>query len=93
MADYLDGQLKNGTVELNKFVEWYCAGGGIVIKPYASGVDENGHPTAIKLDFVRSVDFFPCAYNNEIVTAAVFVEGKIPTQNTRGDGLWFLQGS
>lgn len=76
MADYLDGQLKNGTVELNKFVEWYCAGGGIVIKPYASGVDENGHPTVIKLDFVRSVDFFPCAYSNEMVTAAVFVEGK-----------------
>lgn len=76
MAEYLDGQLKNGTVELNKFVEWYCAGGGISIKPYVSGVDENGQPTAIKLDFVRSVDFFPCAYNNEMVTAAVFVEGK-----------------
>ena len=76
MAEYLDGQLKKDTLELEKFVEWYCAGGGIAIKPYVSGVDENGQPTAIKLDFVRSVDFFPCAYDNEMITAAVFVEGK-----------------
>lgn len=76
MAEYLDDQLKKSTIELSKFVEWYCAGGGIAIKPYVSGVDENGRPTEIKLDFVRSVDFFPCAYNNEMVTAAVFVEGK-----------------
>lgn len=40
MAEYLDGQLKKDTLELEKFVEWYCAGGGIAIKPYVSGVDE-----------------------------------------------------
>lgn len=76
MAEYLDRQLKKDLIDLNKFVEWYCAGGGIAIKPYVAGVDEYGKPTAIKLDFVRSVDFFPCAYDNEMVTAAVFVESK-----------------
>ena len=76
MAEYLDRQLKKDLIDLNKFVEWYCAGGGIAIKPYVAGVNEHGKPTAIKLDFVRSVDFFPCAYDNEMVTAAVFVESK-----------------
>lgn len=76
MAEYLDKQLKKDTVELKKFVEWYCAGGGIAIKPYVSGIDDSGRPTTIRLDFVRSIDFFPCAYTNEMITAAVFVEGK-----------------
>ena len=76
MAEYLDKQLKKDTVELKKFVEWYCAGGGIAIRPYVSGIDDSGRPTTIRLDFVRSIDFFPCAYTNEMITAAVFVEGK-----------------
>lgn len=76
MAKYLNKQLERDLTDLSKFVEWYCVGGGIAIKPYVSGADENGQPTAIKLDFVRSVDFFPCAYDNERITAAVFMEGQ-----------------
>ena len=36
-------------------------------------IDENGKPTAIELDFVKAVDFFPCAFNNkgEITAAGV----------------------
>lgn len=77
MGEFLDKQLKEQLKELNKFMELYCAGGGIIIKPYVGGIDENGQPTDIELDFVKTVDFYPCAFNSKgTVTAAVFVDGK-----------------
>ncbi len=77
MGEFLNKQIEDQLTELPKYVEWYCAGGGIVVKPYVTDVDDNGNPTAIELDFVKSVDFFPCAFSQKgEVTAAVFVEGK-----------------
>lgn len=77
MAEFINKQLQGQLVELNKFVELYCAGGGIAIKPYVTNVGIGGIPTAIEIDFVKTFDFFPCAFNSKgEVTAAVFVEGK-----------------
>lgn len=77
MADFINEQLKDQLTDLNKFVEMYCEGGAIAVKPFVTNIDENGKPTAIELDFVKAVDFFPCAFNNKgEITAAVFVEGK-----------------
>ena len=77
MAAFINEQLKDQLTDLNKFVEMYCADGAIVVKPFVTNIDENGKPTAIELDFVKAVDFFPCAFNNKgEITAAVFVEGK-----------------
>lgn len=77
MAAFINEQLKDQLTDLNKFVEMYCEGGAIAVKPFVTNIDENGRPTAIELDFVKAVDFFPCAFNNKgEITAAVFVEGK-----------------
>lgn len=77
MADFINKQLKEQLVELTKFVELYCAKGGIVLKPYVKNSDENGNPTSIGIDFVQADDFYPCAFNNNgLVTAATFVQSK-----------------
>ena len=65
MAAFINEQLKDQLTDLNKFVEMYCEGGAIAVKPFVTNIDENGRPTAIELDFVKAVDFFPCAFNNK----------------------------
>ena len=77
MADFINEQLADQLGDLSKFVELYCEGGGIAVKPFVTDVDQSGRPTAIELDFVKTVDFYPCAFNGKgDVTAAVFVEEK-----------------
>lgn len=77
MADFINEQLEEQFVELTKFVELYCAKGGIVLKPYVMDADENGNPTSIGVDFVQADDFYPCAFNSKgLVTAATFVQSK-----------------
>lgn len=59
MGEFLNKQIEDQLTELPKYVEWYCAGGGIVVKPYVTDVDDNGNPTAIELDFVKKCRFLP----------------------------------
>ena len=43
MGEFLNKQIEDQLTELPKYVEWYCAGGGIVVKPYVTDVDDNGN--------------------------------------------------
>lgn len=77
MGDFINKQLGEQLVDLTKFMELYCAKGGIVLKPYIMDSDENGNPTSIGIDFVQADDFYPCAFNSKgMVTAATFVQSK-----------------
>ena len=42
MAAFINEQLKDQLTDLNKFVEMYCAGGAIAVKPFVTNIDEKG---------------------------------------------------
>ena len=68
--DYLNEQYQTFLKEIRKNVEYACAKGGIVFKPYVNG--EN-----IEIDYVQAEDFYPTAFNSRgEVTGAVFLEYK-----------------
>jgi A118 family predicted phage portal protein len=65
-ADYLNNQFEKILDALRQQVEYGCAKGGLMIKPYASG--EN-----IMVDYVQADCFFPVAFDaNGNITACVF---------------------
>lgn len=68
--DYLQEQYKKVLSDLRKYVEYGCAKGGLVFKPYIDG-------DTIAVDYVQADKFFPVAYNSKgEVTSAVFIEQK-----------------
>lgn len=76
-ATYLQDQLGVMLSNLSNITELWCALGGIVLKPFAAGEDENGNPDHIELDVVQANRFYPTAFNsNREVTGAVFVDSK-----------------
>lgn len=68
--DFLQKQYENVLDDLRRYVEYACAKGGLVFKPYIDG-------NTIAVDYVQADRFFPTAYNSKgEVTSAVFVEQK-----------------
>lgn len=69
-ADYLQDQLEPFLSRIRSHVEYACATGGIVFKPYMDG-------EGISIDCVRTSAFFPLAFNSKgEITSAAFVEQK-----------------
>lgn len=70
MADYLYEQTEFFRADLKKWVEYACASGGVVLKPY---IDSNG----INIDVVKQGQFFPTAFSgNGKLTGVIFPEFK-----------------
>ena len=69
-AAFLDQELKKVKTDLSDIVEYACAGGGLILKPYISGQH-------IAIDYVQSDSFFPVAFDSaKQITAAIFPEFK-----------------
>lgn len=69
-AEYIKTQMSTILAHIRQYVEFACAKGGIVFKPYPS---LNG----IAIDVVHADNFFPVAFNNNgEITAAIFPEFK-----------------
>ena len=65
-AEYLDNEFAKVKKDLSDIVEYACAGGGLILKPYISGEH-------IAVDYIHSDNFFPVAFNSaKQVTAAIF---------------------
>lgn len=76
-ATFIKEQMDTALDNMSNIVEMWCALGGVVLKPYAAGEDENGNPDEIMVDVVQANRFFPTAFNsNKEVTGAVFVDTK-----------------
>lgn len=70
-ADFLKEQLQPVFLNLQKYVEYAAALGGMVLKPTA-------HDGGVAVDAVLADDFYPTAFNARgEITAAAFVERKI----------------
>lgn len=68
--DFLKVQYNKVLNDLRRYVEYGCAKGGIVFKPY---IDEG----SIAIDYVQADRFFPTTYNTKgEITGAVFIEQK-----------------
>lgn len=68
--DFLQEQYSNVLDDLRKYVEYGCAKGGLVFKPYIDG-------NTIAVDYVQADRFFPTTYNTKgEITGAVFIEQK-----------------
>ena len=72
---YLNEQYKKVLKDLRRYVEYGCAKGGLVFKPYIDGKE-------IAVDYVQADSFFPIKYSKGEVTGAVFVEQKIEGKKT-----------
>lgn len=73
-ADWLMQQLKPVLTNLHTNVEYACAMGGIVMKPYPDG-------DRIAIDYIHADDFYPVAFNSRgEITSALFVERKVVGQ-------------
>lgn len=69
-ADWLNMQFEPVREALRLEVEYACAEGGLVLKPYVDGND-------IAIDYVHADDFYPTAFNSRMeITGAIFVERK-----------------
>lgn len=67
-ADYIQEQYSSYMTNIRKDVEFACALGGVVFKPYLL-------QKSIKIETITADRFFPVAYNSDgEVTAAVFIE-------------------
>ena len=76
-AGFINENTKHFITTLSDTVERWAALGGIALKPYVTGEDENGKPTGLTVDVVPANRFYPTAYDsNKNVTGAVFVETK-----------------
>ena len=74
--DYLNEQYQRVLKDLRRYVEYGCAKGGLVFKPYIDGEE-------IAVDYVQADKFYPTQYNSKgEVTAAVFLEQKIEGKKT-----------
>ncbi|MGL5751068.1 MAG: phage portal protein [Paraclostridium sp.] len=66
--DYLNEQYQVALKDIRRYVEYACAKGGIVFKPYVND-------DCIEVDFVQADKFLPTAYNSRgEITGIVFVE-------------------
>lgn len=69
-AEYLNEWYQKAIKNLRENIEYYCAKGGIALKPYIS---DDG----ILVDYTQAENFFPTSYNsNGDITGAVFVDSK-----------------
>lgn len=76
-AAFINDCLQNFLTNMSKIVEIWCAGGGVALKPYVFGSDNNGIPTKVGVDIIHANRFYPTAFNsNGEVTGAVFVDTK-----------------
>lgn len=67
-ADYLEVQKQRAFKQLRQKVEYACAKGGMVFKPYVSGED-------ITIDFIQADCFFPLSFDSSgRMTGAVFID-------------------
>lgn len=73
-ADWLMQQFEPVLTNLRTNVEYACAMGGIVMKPYRDGDN-------IAVDYIHADDFYPVAFNSRgEITSALFVERKTAGQ-------------
>lgn len=71
-AAFIDKQFEPVRKQLQKNVEYACAMGGIVMKPYLDGTG-NG----LAVDYIQADDFYPVSFNSRgEITSAIFVERK-----------------
>lgn len=68
--DYLNEQYQVVIKGIRPHVEYACAKGGIVFKPYVNG-------KKIEVDYTPAESIYPTSYSQEKVTGAVFVDTKI----------------
>lgn len=69
-AEYLNKQYRLVINDLRRYVEYGCAKGGLILKPYIDGKD-------IVVDYVQAGQFFPVAFGSKgDITDIIFVERK-----------------
>jgi A118 family predicted phage portal protein len=69
-ADYLAAQIEPIIGKLRQQVEYGCAKGGLIMKPYVSG-------DQILIDFVQADQFYPVSFDSkQTMTACVFADQK-----------------
>lgn len=69
-ADYLNEQYQRVIKCIRRYVEYGCAKGGLILKPYIEG-------KSIDVDFVQADRFYPIAFDSKgNITDVVFVERK-----------------
>lgn len=69
-AQFISDCLQTVRDQLEAQVEYACAFGGLVLRPYLSG-------DTVAIDFINADNFYPRAYNARgMITSAVFVEKK-----------------
>ena len=69
-ADYLNGVYQGFLEDIRTYLEYGCAKGGLVLKPYFDG-------ESISIDFVQADAFVPVSFDSSgRMTAAVFVDVK-----------------
>ena len=67
-AEYLEEQYQGVVENLRGFVEYGCASGGLILKPFVSG-------RKILVDFAQAGDFLPVEFDSSgRITGAVFVD-------------------
>lgn len=67
-AEMLNSAYRKVLSNLRRFLEYGCAKGSLVLKPYIDGKE-------IAVDFVQADQFYPCTFDNAgNITAIVFVE-------------------
>ena len=67
-ADMLNTAYAAALSNLRRFLEYGCAKGGLIMKPYIDGKE-------LTVDFVQADQFYPCAFDNKgNITSIIFVE-------------------
>lgn len=67
-ADMLNRAYSDVLLNLRRFLEYGCAKGGLIMKPYIDGKE-------LAVDFVQADQFYPCAFDNKGgITSIIFVE-------------------
>lgn len=67
-ADMLNAAYDVALSNLRRFLEYGCAKGGLIMKPYIDGKE-------LTIDFVQADQFYPCAFDNKgNITSIIFVE-------------------
>lgn len=69
-AEYLNGQYQRVIQDLRRYMEYGCAKGGLILKPY---IDDG----EIVVDYVQSGQFYPVAFDSKgSITDIIFAERK-----------------
>lgn len=64
-ADFLNTQMQKILPRLREQLEYGCAKGGLMIKPYVDGKE-------LAFDFVQADQFYPVGFANAMITSCVF---------------------